>query len=140
MTKEDIISKLKGYFLKRDDVEMAFLFGSYASGRVHEESDVDIAVYIKTQNGIEVESQGSYDCENEIWCDVEKIAGREVDLLILNRASSSVCDVVVRRGIPIIIKKRSIFLWYLLVVSDLAEEFRNYIFDVWRIKNAYKRR
>ncbi len=71
---------------------------------------------------------------------VEKIVGREVDLLILNRASSSVCDVVVRRGIPVIIKNRNIFLLYLLVVSDLAEEFRNYIFDVWRIKNAYKRR
>jgi len=41
-------------------------------------------------------------------------------------------------GIPIIIKDRRIYLLYLLAVSDPAEEFRNYIFDTWRIKNAYR--
>lgn len=132
-----ITREFKCYFETRNDVVMAFLFGSWSKGRARKESDVDIAVYIKPKNGVEIEADSRYECENEIWADVEKIADREVDLLILNRASSSVCDVAVRTGIPIIIKDRRVYLLYLLAVSDMAEEFRNYIFGVWRIKNAH---
>lgn len=135
---DKLVVGLKNYFEKQDDVVMAFLFGSYAKGRGHKESDVDIAVYFKPRNGVEVESKSYYDHESKVWSDVEKIVGREVDLVILNRASSGVCDVVVRRGVPIVVKDRRVFLWYLLAVSDLAEEFRSYIFDIWRIKNAYR--
>lgn len=135
---DKLVANLKNYFEKRNDIVMAFLFGSYAKGRGHKESDVDIAVYFRPRSGVEVESKSYYNHESEVWSDVEKITGREVDLLVLNRASSSVCDVAVRRGIPIIIKDRRIFLWYLLAVTDLAEEFRDYIFDIWRIKNAYR--
>ena len=136
MKTDNLLKELKSYFVKREDVVMAFLFGSYSTGRVHKESDIDIAIYIKPKGGVEIEAITNYKCENDIWADVEKIAKREVDLLILNRASSSVCDVAVRTGIPIIIKNRRIYLRYLLAVSDLAEEFRSYIFDVWRLRNA----
>ena len=42
-----ITKKLKDYFEKRDDVVMAFLFGSFAKGQEIYDSDVDVAVYFK---------------------------------------------------------------------------------------------
>lgn len=38
------LQKLKKYFAGKDDVRMAFLFGSQGKGTVHKESDVDVAV------------------------------------------------------------------------------------------------
>lgn len=138
---EKLVKRLKKYFEARDDVSMAFLFGSAAKGRQHGESDVDIGVYIKS-SGIsgEIEALTRYDCEDEIWSDVEEIVGREVDLVVLNRARSSICDVIVRTGIPLVIRNRRLFLWYLLNVSDLAEEFRDYILSLWGKRYADRSR
>jgi len=45
-----MLKNLKDYFEKRDDVLMAFLFGSYAKSMPHIESDIDIAVYFRTKS------------------------------------------------------------------------------------------
>ncbi len=45
--KDEVISALKAYFQHKADVfniDMAFLYGSWASGRPKDESDIDIAV------------------------------------------------------------------------------------------------
>ncbi|HID95445.1 MAG TPA: nucleotidyltransferase domain-containing protein [Candidatus Latescibacteria bacterium] len=44
---DKIIAKLKDYFERRDEIVMAFLFGSWAKRLRHTDSDVDIAVYFK---------------------------------------------------------------------------------------------
>ena len=40
---------LKDYLVKRDDVLMAFVFGSCAQGQETSESDFDIAIYFKPE-------------------------------------------------------------------------------------------
>ncbi len=40
-----IVDKLRNYFGKRDDIVMAFLFGSWAKAHDGAESDIDVAVY-----------------------------------------------------------------------------------------------
>ncbi|MBI3815253.1 MAG: nucleotidyltransferase domain-containing protein [Nitrospinae bacterium] len=47
MNKDKLILELKSYFQKHADIyeiEMAFLYGSYAGGYPKEESDIDVAV------------------------------------------------------------------------------------------------
>jgi len=56
-----IVEKLRDYFEKRDEILMAFLFGSWAKGQEGVESDMDIAVYFKPKADIvEWEETGSY--------------------------------------------------------------------------------
>ncbi|MBI3442992.1 MAG: nucleotidyltransferase domain-containing protein [Candidatus Sungbacteria bacterium] len=43
--QEEKINKLREYFEGRDDVVMAFLFGSQAKGYARPESDWDIGVF-----------------------------------------------------------------------------------------------
>ena len=64
-------------FETREDVITAFLFGSQAKGYARAASDWDIAVYIRKENR---------EREHAIWKDIEDIVGREVDLVVLNRA------------------------------------------------------
>ena len=67
--KKVLIKKLTDYFQKRDDVAMAFLFGSQAGNRSHAGSDWDIAVYFKPEKGaVEYEEYGrEYPNEDKMW-------------------------------------------------------------------------
>lgn len=41
----NLIEVLKEYFSQRNDIAVAFLYGSQAKGKTNKSSDVDIAVY-----------------------------------------------------------------------------------------------
>ncbi len=130
-----IVEKLGNYFEKRDDIVMAFLFGSWAKGHEGTESDIDIAVYFKPENNIlEWESTDSqYESEREIWLDIERIVEKDVDLLVLNRAAATVADSALR-GYPIIIKDRNLYMDFLLRITSEAIDFRQWIDGYWTFK------
>lgn len=133
--EEEKIKKLKEYFSGCSYIDMAFLFGSRANGQETIESDVDIAVYFKPEWGkLEWEAQGEYEKENEIWSDVEDILKLQTDLVVLNRAPSTLADTIIREGIPIIIKNKKQHLGFLLAVTSDATDFRELVRDFWEIK------
>lgn len=114
---------------------MAFVFGSYISGKKTSESDFDVAAYLKPeQKSVEVEGENFYPSENKIWQDVEKIVGINTDLVVLNRASSTLSFAVIQEGFPIIIKDHSLYMRFYLIVSSAAEYFREFAKDFWEIK------
>lgn len=105
------IQALKEYFVQRDDVVMAFLFGSQAKGYARVTSDWDIGVYVTEENRAR---------EQEIWTAAERIVERNVDLVVLNRAPAPIAWSVVREGIPLAIKDRPLYLNFLFRTSDEA--------------------
>lgn len=137
---DQMLKKLKDYFEKRDDVLMAFLFGSYGKSMPHIESDIDIAVYFRTKsNRLEWEEFDiNYEGEDEIWLDLEKLLKRNVDFIVINRARSSIANSAIN-GIPIIIKDRGLYLDFMLRITTEAEDFRETVEDYWRIKQAIYR-
>lgn len=133
----DIVKALKDYFEKREDIVMAFLFGSYAKGVFHKESDVDVAIYFRPKTGyLEWEEYNlKYEEEDTIWLDIESLLKRNVDLVILNRAHSTIAQSAIS-GIPIVIKDRGLYLDFMLRVTREAEDFRQTIEEYWKIKEA----
>ncbi len=130
---ETRLRTLKEYFESRDDIAFAFLFGSGAKGRVRKEGDVDIAVYFWPEKGIEWENvKRRYEGENRIAIDVEKLVKKEVDLIVLNRAKAVLADEVIRKGRPIVVKDRGLFLEFLCIISDEAEDMRKWIETSYR--------
>lgn len=95
------IQKLEDYFASREDVTLAFLFGSRAKGYARKVSDWDIAVYLSEEDRAR---------EQEIWSDVEEILGAETDLVALNRAPASVVWTVMRTGVILTLKNRRAYL------------------------------
>ncbi len=132
------IKLLKDYFLKRPEISMAFVFGSYAKGKETLESDFDVAVYFKPEKNIEWQEDKFYPKENQIWQDVEKIIGLDTDLVILNRSKATVAFDILKTGLPVIIKDAKLFLEFYLIISREAEDFRRFIKDYWMIYERSK--
>ena len=132
-----MVDILKEYFEKRDDILMAFLFGSHAREMAHRESDVDIAIYLRPEgNSLECEEfDAKYDAEDKIWLDIERLLMRNVDLIVLNRARSWIANSAIH-GRPIIIKDRGLYLDFMLRVTSEAEDYREMVEDYWKIKQA----
>ena len=104
--------ELQEYFNKQENVILAFIFGSTAKGMAGEESDMDIAIYLKDEKD-----------EDRIWLDLSKIIRREVDLVLLNKAPASLVSNIFKTGIPLIIKEKKLFIDLYLSSSLEAEDF-----------------
>lgn len=114
MNDTEKVKQLTEYFTNRDDVVMAFLFGSRAGGQARKRSDWDIGVYLSEENR---------EKEREIWMEAERILGGETDLIILNRAPATLAWQIVGRGEVLIIKNRNIYLDFIFRVSEEANAF-----------------
>ncbi|MCC7212310.1 MAG: DUF86 domain-containing protein [Candidatus Brocadia sp.] len=129
------IHLLKEYFSGRPEVSMAFLFGSYAKGQAFFDSDVDIAVYFQPrERRLEWEETGEWPEEMKIWADTEKILGKNVDILVLNKAPCLVAFDAVHTGIPLVIKDHSLYLRFLLTINSAAIDFKEFVKDYWQIE------
>src|SRR3989344_3522997 len=126
---------LKDYFAKRPEIVMAFIFGSAVKGQETQESDVDIAVYFKpVGRALEWEEQYEYAKEDEIWGEVEKIVGKCTDLVVLNRAPSTLAYSVLQDGKVIVVKDIGLYWRFFLLISSAAEDFREFVRDFWIVK------
>ena len=127
-SKVDLLNLLKDYFNEKEGVAFAFLFGSAAKGGVRREGDIDIAVYFRPEKDIEWENfNKTYKEENKIGLDLERLLKKEVDLIVLNRARAILADEIIRKGKPILIKDRGMFMDFLCIVSDEAETVRDWL-------------
>jgi predicted nucleotidyltransferase len=132
-----IIELLKDYFDEREDIVFAFLFGSAARGKVRREGDIDIAIYFQPEKDVEWENfSKKYKGENRIALDLERLLKKEIDLVVLNRTKSVLADEIIRRGKPIIIKDRGIFMDFLCIVSDEAEYVRDWLTGSYKEKRV----
>ncbi len=132
--KEVKIKKLKEYFEQREDVVMAFLFGSQATKRSHTGSDWDIAVYFKPSLYGELEVAKEFAGVSDIWGYVERLVDANVDLLVLNRAKPSLVFSILNTGTPLGIKDRALYLHLLIKTHYEAVDFWNFVHDFWKIR------
>jgi predicted nucleotidyltransferase len=79
---------------KYPEIELAFLFGSFADGTVTAESDLDIAVLCRQSL--------SFDRREEILAELRTGTKREIDLVLLNGASPILRMQVLKKGIILI--------------------------------------
>jgi uncharacterized protein len=134
-SKHAKIQKLKDYLEKRDDVVMAFLFGSQAKGYARATSDWDIGVYFKSKSvELEVEDiHSDYPQEDSVWGDLTEIVATDsVDLIVLNKAPASLAGSVLR-GLELVNKDRALWTRYMLIVTGLAEDYQMFADDYHRI-------
>ena len=139
-----LVAELTDYFATRDDVVMAFLFGSQARETQTDESDVDVAVYFRPAEGnggaahhgsaLEIEADTEYPGERAVWRRLEEIAGAEVDLVVLNRAPIALAASVFFDGIPIVVTDQALYWRYFLTVTNEAEEFDRFAQEFAQVK------
>lgn len=89
---EDIKEKILSYFQNKD-IELIYIFGSYATGENKEDSDIDIAVLYN-------EKKSELDVYNEKRRLVD-ILDEEVDLINLGDANIIIQNQIVTKGLNI---------------------------------------
>ena len=129
--------EIETYLFDREEVSMAFIFGSVAASSDRKDSDLDIGIYFRRKGGeVEWESERRFPEEDRIWLELERLAGKKVDLVVLNRAPASIVDTVLRKGRPLLIKDRMLYLDLLIRVSREAEDYREFIEGFWKLKHG----
>ena len=88
-----VARKLGSFFKDRNDVALAFLFGSFASGAITVRSDIDVGILFHELPDI-------YEINN-IKEDLSALLKREVDLVALNDASPILNMQVLKKGLLI---------------------------------------
>ena len=104
-------------------VEFALLFGSGALGRLREDSDLDVAVYVDSNGRLEIEAAREHPAEVELQVALERATNRNVDLLILNRAPATVCASALLTGRRALMRNPALYTRYFLAVTDVAIDF-----------------
>ena len=133
--RETKLKQLTSYFENRDDIVMAFVFGSQAKGRAHSDSDWDIAVYFTPEvERVEWEEQGrEYPEEDKVWGDcIDILKTDNVDLVVLNRAPATIADSAIR-GTPLVIKDQRLWLRFMLTITGQAEDYRQFVHEFYEI-------
>ena len=95
-------SRLKERLDKDPNVKFALIFGSHARGRARIGSDLDLAVYFnRPPVGLD---------HLDLLSELSDLAAREVDLVVLNRASALLRHQVLKHRIPFCIKERPAYI------------------------------
>lgn len=97
MEKMDMVNMIKSYFAKEKDVLCAYLFGSTATGKENKFSDVDIALLF--DNDVSA-AQYTQKCLS-IMDNLSHILNKDVDVVILNSASSFLKFQIIKNGLKI---------------------------------------
>lgn len=77
----EILNKLKDIIFSINDMEFAYLFGSYARNNQTPKSDIDIAVYLKKEHN-------DFDTKLHIHHTLEVALHKDIDLIVLNNAKN----------------------------------------------------
>lgn len=133
------IKLLKDYFKKREEILMAFVFGSRVKKLERKISDWDIGVYFEPKEYLELETERDYPNEDKIWSDlVDILETDDVDLLVLNRARPELVHSILNSGLPLVIKDRKLYLELLSKTHYEAIDFRRFAFEYWEIEERSK--
>lgn len=93
----DIKDTIRDYFVTKKNVLCVYLFGSVATRKESKFSDVDIAVLFGTDVSQEEYSQKSLSIMDEL----SRILDRDIDVVVLNKASSFLKFQIIKYGLRI---------------------------------------
>ena len=137
MENKTLTLKLKDFFKKRASeyhVDMAFLYGSRASGYPREDSDIDLAIVFSSQ--IQAEN-ALFSLITDIAYQLQKIIKIEVNIIPVHRdfRKPMLYYNVIVTGIPVFIKENESFLNLRLEAVRQMEDFS--IFGIpWQLEAA----
>lgn len=100
---ENLEEKLIGYVTKREEILVAYLFGSQATGQPHHESDVDVALLFRFDN------IPATDQLLQMQDDLTSLLKKESDIVVLNDASPIIRMQVLRKGKKLFERDRRAF-------------------------------
>lgn len=90
---DDSLEKISQHLKSNEEIVFAYLYGSIARGEERQESDIDIAIYVKDPSLIQ-----DPHFETKLALELEKLTKRSVDVRVINSGSLLFIHQVLRDG------------------------------------------
>jgi predicted nucleotidyltransferase len=120
--------KLQGFLKKNHkDIDLAYLFGSYAKGRITPLSDVDVAVLLDDK----IDPKVYFDIQLDLSDQLSSYLEKEVEVVILNRADPRLSYQVIKYGKIVFEKDRNL-------KADFERKALNIYFDLKPMFDFYE--
>lgn len=108
---------MRGTLLGFDQISFGVLFGSAIRGRLRDDSDLDVGIHVDAEGALEVEAEREVPGEGDVQVALERATGRNIDLLVLNRAPATVCSAALLTGQSVLIREEQLYARYFLTVA-----------------------
>ena len=115
----DIIRKCKNILIEYENITFAYIFGSYAQGKIRVDSDIDIAIYLEKKIDIETYL--------EIKMYLSETCKREIDLIILNDATPLLKYEIYKKSILLFTRDRTIETSYKVKTLFEYNDIKRYL-------------
>jgi predicted nucleotidyltransferase len=89
--------KIQNYFRGKKEIAAVYLFGSFASGKFTETSDIDLAVLFEHSW---VESAESL--KEKYMSELGRILRKDIDIIVMNTAGEMLLNQIYKKGKPIV--------------------------------------
>jgi predicted nucleotidyltransferase len=123
LSDKDICDRLRPLFLKRPEVQFAFLFGSYAKGCANRFSDVDIGIQIDLTI---IGKPSAYGYKADFIADLmQHLKTNHVDLVILNDAPIFLKFQVLYHGQLIFCRDKASRIAFQVDTINLYQDFKH---------------
>lgn len=120
---DEIKNILNKYFQKHTEVEVAYIFGSFARGKINPLSDIDIAIIIDREQINEKAYRYGY--KAGILADLIKLLKKnDIDLVILNEANALLKHRVLYFGKLIFVKNEKKRIAFQTDTIDKYNDFK----------------
>lgn len=96
-TMNNIHQTINDYFADKQEVVIVYLFGSFVSGKVNEQSDVDVAVYFDSKFSADLYHDKILQFSDEL----NRVFNRQIDIVVLNKAQSFLKFHIIKTGVRI---------------------------------------
>ncbi|HAO20215.1 MAG TPA: hypothetical protein DCQ37_06845 [Desulfobacteraceae bacterium] len=97
----EIVEKLKERLIRDENIIFGLVFGSYAKNRQRSQSDIDIALYFANPpEGLDL---------LDFMSDLCNYAGKDVDVVVLNKASAFLRHEIMKHAIRLFIRDRFVY-------------------------------
>lgn len=122
----DTVASLQAFLEGQDDVVLAYLFGSQASGDTGSLSDVDVAVSFSD----DLDRDTRFRRRLALTGEISAIVGTAtVDVVVLDDASVSLCFEVIKANHPLVVRD-----------SELKVDFEHRVLSRYLDRRRYERR
>ena len=119
--KNELIEKLSAYFNTKSEIIAVYLFGSYAKGKEHRSSDVDIGLLFNTRDPALIKKKMDL-----VMVDLSRILRKDIHPVILNLAGEELLRQVFQKGKCILVKNPKKLARYKMTAFSRIADFAYY--------------
>ena len=115
--KDKLINKLEAYFEDKSEVIAVYLFGSQATDKTGDSSDVDIGILLDTSERI-----AQIEKRNQYMVELANILRKEIHPVILNSAGEELMRQIFAKGKCILVKdQKKLSLFKMTMFARIAD-------------------